>query len=226
ALGAEAPAAAAVLVAALARAPDPASRVAIAAVGQALADPDPELSYAWRAELYAAATERGLDEVTSLLVSPAPLRAFPAARARPDPRLAGLSMGHKKAFARGRRDPDLLARLAAEGDPAVVEELLRNPQLTEPFVVRIAARRPCRPETLRRLFESRWCSRPAVARALARNPYAEPELALKLVPSLPGPDLRALAEDLAIHPLVRALARKLRRERGRRDGSSPNARPL
>ncbi|WP_242347137.1 hypothetical protein [Anaeromyxobacter terrae] len=219
ALASEEPAVAAALLAALARAPDPGSRVAIAAVGQVLADPDPELPYAWRAELYAAAVELGLDEVASLLVSPAPLRAYPAARARPDPRLAGLSLGHKKAFARGRRDPDLLARLAAEGDPAVVVELLRNPQLTEPFVVRIAARRPCRPETLRLLFESRWRTRPAVARALARNPYAEPEVALKLVPSLPAPDLRAVGEDLAIHPLVRALAEMLGRERSARGGA-------
>lgn len=214
ALAGEEPAAAARLVSALARAGDPGARVAIAAVGQALADPDPELPYAWRAELYAAAVERGLDEVASLLVSPPPSRAFPETRDRPDARLASLSLGHKKALARGRGDPDLLARLAAEGDPVVVAELLRNPRLTEPFVVRIAARRPCRPETLRCLFASPWRTRPAVARAIARNPYAAPEVALKLVPFLPAPDLHAVAGDAAIHPLVRALAEKLARERG------------
>ena len=60
-----------------------------------------------------------------------------------------------------QKDPDFLARLAAEGAPEVVRELLRNPQLTEPFAVRIAARRPCRPETLRLLAESRALADPA-----------------------------------------------------------------
>ncbi|ABS25186.1 hypothetical protein [Anaeromyxobacter sp. Fw109-5] len=223
ALAAEDPAAAAGLLSALARAADPGARVAMAAVGQALADPDAELPYAWRADLYVAAAERGLDEVTSLLASPPPSRAFPQARDRADARLASLSLGHKKAFARGRGDPDLLARLAAEGEPTVVAELLRNPRLTEPFVVRIAARRPCRPETLRCLFASRWRTRPAVARAIARNPYASPDVALKLVPFLPAPDLHAVAGDFSIHPLVRALAEKLSRARtgGEAPGSGP-----
>jgi hypothetical protein len=119
-------------------------------------------------------------------------------------------------MARAHRDPDLLARLAAEGDPAVVRELLRNPRLTEPFVVRIASRRPCRPATLRCVWESRrWRTRPAVALALARNPYVETELALEIASGLGAGELRELARDRAVHPLVRALARRLVRERAR-----------
>ncbi len=204
------------LVAALARARGPPARAAHAAVARALADPGEDLTYAWLADLYAAAAERGLEEVTALLVAPPPAREWEKPRDRADPRLANLTLGHRKAMARAHRDPDLLARLAAEGEPAVVRELLRNARLTEPFVVRIASRRPCRSSTLRCVWESRrWRTRPAVALALALNPYVETELALEIASSLGTGELRELTRDGAVHPLVRALARRLVRERAR-----------
>jgi hypothetical protein len=200
-------------VAALAASAAPRARAAMAAVGQALAAPGPDLDYLALATLYAAAAEEGLVEVTSLLVAPPPLKPYQEPRDR-DASLARLTLGHKKALARANRDPDLLARLAAEGDPVVVRELLRNPQVTEPFAVRIASRRPCRPETLRALVDSRrWRIRPAVALAVVRNPYAEPEVALKLLGFLPARDLADLGRDGAIHPLVRTLAGRLAAQR-------------
>jgi hypothetical protein len=204
------PGRAAALLAELSRATRGVARGATVAVAQALADPGQDLPYAWLAEVYAIASDRGLDEVTALLVAPPPHREYEEPRDKADPHLAHLTLGHRKALARAQRDPDLLARLAAEGEPVVVRELLRNPQLTEPFVVRIAARRPCRPETLRCIFEARpWRARPAVALALVRNPYVETEIALKLVAVLATVDLRDVARDGAIHPLVRALAARI-----------------
>lgn len=197
------------IITALARETSVEARVALAAVAQALLDPEPELPYLWRADLYSAAQAGGAPEVMALLVSPPPLKPYEEPRDKADPRLAHLTLGHKKAFARSHRDPDLLARLAAEGEPVVVQELLRNPQLTEPFVLRVAARRPCRPQTLRCIFESRWRTRPAVAMAVVRNPYAEPEIAVKLVPALSAADLVDVARDPAVHPLVRGFAERL-----------------
>ncbi len=160
------------------------------------------------------AAEEALLEVTSLLVSPPAARAWAEPRDKADPRLAHLTLGHKKTMARTHRDPDLLARLAAEGEPSVVKELLRNPLLTEPFAVRIAARRPMRPATLRLLAESRrWRTRPAVMLALVRNPWAEPAVALKVLPFLPAAELGDLARDPALHPLLRATAGRLRARR-------------
>ncbi len=148
--------------------------------------------------------------MTALLVSPPPRKAWTEPRDRPDPRLAHLTLGHKKALSRANRDPDLLARLAAEGEPSVVRELLANPQLTEEFVVRIAARRPCRPSTLRCICDARrWRARTAGALAVAKNPYAETGLALGLLPALGAAELREIADDGALHPLVRALADRL-----------------
>jgi len=209
ALGGFRPEASLAILRALARDGAVDARVALVAVAQAFSDPDPELPYGWRADLYEAAVGTGAAEVAALLLSPPPMRAFQEPLDKPDPRLAHLTLGHKKAYARARRDPDLLARLAAEGDPVVVRELLRNPQLTEAFVVRIAARRPCRPATLRCVYESRWRTRPAVALAVARNPYAEPEVATKMLTALSPPDLGEVARDLTVHPLVRGLAERL-----------------
>jgi hypothetical protein len=207
------PEATALALSALARNPEAAARAALLAVGQGFLDPG--LSYDACAAVYEAAAERGLTEVTSLFLSPPPLKPFRPRREPADARLSHLSLGHKKALARAQRDPDFLARLAAEGAPEVVRELLKNPQLTEPFAVRIAARRPCRPETLRLLGESpRWRTQPAVALAVARNPYCEPVVALKLLAFLAKTDLADLGQDGAIHPMVRALAARLARSRG------------
>ena len=181
-----------------------------ASIGQALLAPDPELSYDALAAVYTAAVEAGLDDVRQLLLSAPPRLAWQEPRDRADARLARLTLGHKKALARRPGDPDLLARLAAEAEPAIVRELLRNPRLTEELVVRIAARRPCRPETLRCLQDDRrWRTRPAVARAIAHNPYAEPSLVVKLLPRLSPRELSDLAGDGALHWLVRALASRL-----------------
>lgn len=208
------PSLAALTVAALARGNRAEFRVAIAAVGQALADPPAALGYERSAEIYAAAAARGLVEVTSLFVTPRAHKEWIAPRDKPDPHLARLTLGHKKTMARANRDPDLLARLAAEGEPTVVRELLRNAQLTEPFAIRIAARRPVRPETLRCFYESRrWRTRPAVVLAVVKNPYVETEVALKLLAFLGAGELEEIARDGAIHAMVRALARRLVAER-------------
>jgi hypothetical protein len=223
ALGGMDPAAAAETIAALvSRAGQGAGSAAVAAVGQAVLDPEAGLSYEWLAGLYASAIELGLEGVRAMLLSPAPQRLWEEPLDRADPRLSHLTLGHKKSLARVHRDPDLLARLAAEGEPVVVRELLRNPQLTEPFALRIASRRPCRPQTLRCLWqERRWRTRPAVLLALVRNPYLEPEVALKILPSLAAGELEEIAADGTLHPLVRAVAEGVsrdRREAGREGG--------
>lgn len=217
ALGALEPEAAAETISALvASAGSGGGSAVVAAVGQAVLDPQAGLAYHWLAGVYASATERGLEEVRGMLLAPAPQRLWQEPLDKADPRLAHLTLGHKKSLARVHRDPDLLARLAAEGEPVVVRELLRNPQLTEPFALRIASRRPCRPETLRCLWqERRWRTRPAVLGALVRNPYLEPEVALKILPSLPAGELEEIAADGTLHPLLRAVSRTISQERRR-----------
>lgn len=195
--------------------------LSIVAVGRALGAA--HVPYHHRAALYAAAVAQGLGEVSALLLCPGPRREWREPRDPADPRLAAFTLGHKKALARTLRDPDLLARLAAEGDPVVVQELLRNPLLTEEFAVRLAARRPCRPETLRCLhLDRRWRVRPRVAGALARNPFVEPAIALRILPALGEPSLGEIAADGALHPLVRATAARLRELRAGDEAARPS----
>ena len=187
---------------------------AVAAVGQALRDPASSLSYEWRVAAYAEARARDLEPVAALFLSPAPREAFVEPRDRADPVTARLTLGHRKSMARLRRDPDLLARLAAEGDPGVVRELLRNPLVTEAVAVRIAARRPARPETLRALHEEpRFRTRAAVRRALARNPFVETEIALHILPTLAVEVVVEMARDATLHATVREAARRLVEDR-------------
>lgn len=209
ALEAMAPALAAEVLAEIVRGAGRGDPAPMAAFGRALAGPG-GIAYGAAAEIYAAAAERGLTEVQWLLFAPPPRAAREDPATAADPLLEALTLGHRKAMARGHRDPDLLARLAADGEPTVVRELLRNPKLTEPLVVRIAARRPCRAETLRCVYESRrWRVRPAVLAALAKNPYLEPALALQLLPQLERAAVQEIAGDREMSAAVRALARRL-----------------
>ena len=100
---------------------EPDAAAAVAAIGQAMLDPG-GFGYDRLADLYAAAVERGLAQVSMLLLTPTAQRPFEEPFDKSDPHLACLTLGHKKSQARLGRDPDRLARLAAEGDPAVVRE--------------------------------------------------------------------------------------------------------
>ncbi|RYZ35827.1 MAG: hypothetical protein EOO71_34030 [Myxococcaceae bacterium] len=132
------------------------------------------------------------------------------AAARADALAANQSLGHLKQQARMTRDPDVLSRLATVSNPAVLRNVLINPRLTEPLVVRIAARRPARPEPLVEIWKaSRWSVRHAVRRALVFNPYLPPEVGAKIVPLLNAADLRELVADAGLLPALRQQAARL-----------------
>jgi hypothetical protein len=129
---------------------------------------------------------------------------------RADAKLFSRPLGYLKQQARLTRNPDELAKLAVASNAAVVREVLKNPRLTEDLVVRIASRRPARPEPLTEIWRSaRWSMRVPVRRALAFNPYLPVEVGSKLVPLLPRPDLGALAEDVSLHATLRVQAQQL-----------------
>jgi hypothetical protein len=150
------------------------------------------------------------EEVEGLLASGPAFRTFDEnAAARADARNFPETLGLLKTKARTARDPDALARIALASEPSVVRNLLLNPRLTEPDVVRLAARRPARGEPLAEVWRSRWGARHAVRRALALNPYLPPELGVKLVPLLLRTDWEEIGRDGGLHPSVRAEALSL-----------------
>ncbi|MBX7115749.1 MAG: hypothetical protein K1X64_15580 [Myxococcaceae bacterium] len=134
----------------------------------------------------------------------------PGLAAKADSKLFSQSLGYLKQKARLTRNADEMSRLAAISEPSVIANLLQNPRLTEDVVVRIAARRPARPEPLMAIWRSaRWSVRPMVRRALVFNPYLPPDVASKIVPLLSVPDLNELANDGGVHPSLREQARAL-----------------
>jgi len=158
-----------------------------------------------------AASLREVPAVEAVFAEGEAVLAYDArAAARADAKLFTLPLGVLKSRARLTRNPDELTRLAIASNPAIVREVLRNSRLTEDVVVRIAARRPARPEPLVEIWRSeRWSVRPGVRRALAFNPYLPPDVGAKIVPLLPKADLRELAQDNGVHPSLREQAMTL-----------------
>lgn len=160
------------------------------------------LAYDRRAQLYATAKDADALEVAALLFEvprPAPL---------PIEDRRTLTLGERKSLARGARR-EVLARLLADADVQVIEILLGNPRITERDVVAIAARRPVRGDVIRAVFGSRWVTRYAVKLAIAHNPHAPLDVALRLVAGLAAADLRRVATDPNIAEALRQQARRL-----------------
>jgi len=154
---------------------------------------------------------QSLDTVADLFAQgPAKKEMDADAAARADANAFSQSLGHLKQQARLTRDPDTLSRLATVSNPTVLRNVLINPRLTEDLVVRIAARRPARPEPLIEIWKSpRWSVRHAVRRALVFNPYLPPEIGAKLVPLLNTADLRELVGTMGLHSALREQATRL-----------------
>lgn len=116
-----------------------------------------------------------------------------------------LTLGERKSVARGR-DPNVIARVLRDPDPAVIAILLGNPSLVEAHVVRLAARRPVNPAVLREVFRSlRWSTRQAVRMALVQNPWCPLEVGVRLVPLLTTAERRSVARSGEIPTQVRRL---------------------
>jgi hypothetical protein len=167
-----------------------------------------------------AAREADQEGALLLLEHPGPALGRSQLGPPPDPVLETLSLGHRRAAARGPRKP-LLDRILKDPDVRVVAEVLRNPRLRESEVLAIASRRPC-PEPVFRLLvrAESWIRRPAVQVALVQNPFAPPQLAAVLTALLADPVLSEVSSERGLHPAVRDGA--LRVLAWRREVGAPN----
>ena len=192
----------------LIRAGDPLAR---AGIGPTMAALVSEPLRSRREEIEARALAEGRSAVSALFSGAAARQEMDKdVAAKNDAMAFSQTLGHLKTMARLTRNPDELARLATLSEPSVVRNALINPRLTEGVVVRIASRRPARPEPLVEIWNSpRWATRLEVRRALVFNPYLPPEIGAKIVPTLAEADLRVIARDGSLHPDVRAQAQAL-----------------
>jgi hypothetical protein len=165
--------------------------------------------YELLAEVYRLAREMENQAVTSLMMIAQPKRGpIDPADAPIDPAHAELTLGERKYLARGQ-DRMRLDRLLFDPDPAVITNLLKNPNLTEQDVIRLAAKRPIPAEVLRVIHKSRFSDRYRIRLTLVCNPYTPPDIAVKLTGFLLLKDLIMVSQDGALHQLVRDEARRV-----------------
>lgn len=120
-----------------------------------------------------------------------------------------LTVGERKSLARApsRRAFD---KLLADPHPLVLRQLLENPRLTEDDVVRIAARRPARPEVALSLAKSpRWLRRPRVRMALLLNPGSPPSVVMPLLAACTRSELVEIVHGSDSNKALRATACEL-----------------
>jgi len=133
-------------------------------------------------------------------------------------RLQELALGEKISLAR-IASRGVVAALRRDGDPLVIRALLQNPRLIEGDVLAIASGTATPPYTLRTLAEDeRWVARPAVRKALARNPETPRAVALRLIQGLSTTHLREVTRAPHVPVLVKIAAQRLIESRARRKG--------
>jgi len=164
-----------------------------------------------RRALYEAARLAERDDVCRLLLMAPRAREATPAELRNDITVGDreLTLGERRSLAR-TRDRAMLLRLISDPDPGVVANVLGNPWLTEPDVVRLCSKRPISGASLRAVARhARWGRAPEILRALVYNPYTPTDIALGVLPLLEAPQLRAVARETSVAAVVRERARAL-----------------
>jgi hypothetical protein len=120
-----------------------------------------------------------------------------------------LTVGERRSLARmpSRTSFD---KLLSDPHPLVIRQLLENPRLTEDDLVRIAARRPVRPEAVTALARSeRWLKRPRVRLTILLNPGSPPDVAMPLLAACTRSELIEIVHGPDTSKVLRATAREL-----------------
>ena len=156
---------------------------------------------------YQLARDAGLDPVAEMFLSARMERNPTIDEAFTGNDHMDLPLGTRRSAAR-TKDRFVLDRLVHDRDHRVIKLLLDNPRVVERDVIRIAARRPQRPEVLEVVARHRrWSSRYPVRKALACNPYTPANVASSPLPTLLRQDLRFAIDSGALSPQVRTQAR-------------------
>jgi hypothetical protein len=195
---------------------DAGAELALASLAHVLSR-DGLVSYEKRRDIYVLAKRGGHEEVARLFLQAAPPQAGsaptsgdPLAPERPlTPSGRPLTLGERKALARSHRR-EMLLHLLRDPHPDVIAVLLDNPHITEPDVMVLASRRPSTADALVHVAASqRWVPRYNVRLALVKNPYTPLPWAVRLATTLRRLDLRHVAADPNLAPLLREHAADL-----------------
>lgn len=169
------------------------------------------LEYDLLARLYSEAKQAELDELLPLFLSSRKVEAaVPLSSTRRDQ-----TLGFRKWQARDTRRR-VLERIIRSPEAPVMENLLRNPHLTEKDVITMASRRPIDPAILVQVAQSpRWIARYAIKRTLLLNPCTPTEVSLRLLAFMTRGDTHLISTLSNLPDVVQAAAAAQLR-RGRR----------
>lgn len=174
----------------------------------------PGLRFVWEERLalqvVAYARRDGRYDLAGMFLDLPPLDPRLEPAPPPLPRaMAKVPLGVRRSLAR-RNDIGLIERLLGDPDPAVLENLLNNPRITELEVVRMAARSPVREAVLTAIARHpRWGIRQRVRVTLAHNPGTPTAITLGLLHLLLDQDLEALTKDSRLSQVVVSRAEAL-----------------
>lgn len=186
---------------------------ALPTVGVAVAVPQDRLDDVRR---LAAATPEGAQGAATheMLIEPAPAPAFTPARPAPGPaatpaaQIARMSFAEKVQLAlHGSRDDR--AAIVRDQNKQLHPFVLRSSSVTPEEIAAWAANPQMSADFLKQIAERKeWISRPAIAVALARNPRAPAEIAVRAVEFVPPEMLRQMAKGVGALPHVVQAARR------------------
>ncbi len=174
----------------------------------------PGLRFVWDEKLalqvVAYARRDGRYDLAGMFLDLPPLDPRLEPVAPPLPRaMAKVPLGVRRSLAR-RNDIGVIERLLGDPDPAVLQNLLNNPRITELEVVRMAARSPVREEVLAAISRHpRWGVRHRVRVTLAHNPGTPTGITLGLLHLLLDQELEALARDGRLSQVIVSRAEAL-----------------
>jgi len=170
-----------------------------------------ELGNAKMGQIYMIAREKGYQPVVRLLCRPSFLKGLKKLDSEQASKSLSdyITLGERRFLAKSS-DKYLLSRLLSDPNPLVIKNLLKNPRITEQEVIKVASQRPNSPEVLEEIsLSKKWIVRYSVKIALARNPYTQPAIAIKLLHFLMYQDLKEISQDFLLHPQVREAAESM-----------------
>jgi len=124
-------------------------------------------------------------------------------------RVRALSRNEKLLLA-PKADRSERAVLAQDNDAQVLHALLRNPRITLEEVVRVARSTLLSAVSAELIVKTaQWSASAEIRSALVSNPRTPTPLALRLLPTLPEPEIRQIAKATAVSQALRQAALRL-----------------
>ncbi len=121
----------------------------------------------------------------------------------------------EKIILASKADRQERAVLAQDNDSQILYYLIKNPRITTEEVLRIARLTSISAQVADLIAKtSQWSSNQEIRSALVNNPRTPTPLALKLLPTLPEPEIRQIAKSTAVSQALKQAALRIVISRG------------